>query len=611
MIDFPESLAPWAPYLSCFPEEVGLAIGEMIRPMAAAVGPLRARRLAETGEPNGFNDLSRRGHYERLLASEWLLAEEAEDEFLRRAAMGEHLFLKTARREPSVSHASFALFDAGPNQLGSPRLAHIAALIVLARRAESGGAAFGWGVLQKPDMPALPAVATAEVRQLLESRTAQEATSAHLDGWRNRLADWTKLDDLWLVGGARLTRIPQESDSSMMLIRDTYDPIERSLSISIVPAHGSPRELSIELPSDQVCVRLLRDPFSEVVAEPETVLSKHAAQSNLLFDESGTKLFARSANGELIVYPVPNSPAAQPGKPRLYRGWNGESVHAAGKIGKSIALVTGDSSAVRLEYVGKRSDCSPAPGYHNPGVNKHLKYNPVTSRALRPCFRVPARGGPDATLLTLDESSSLFRLQGAGWRESPNSPASSNGTAHIVATGVLAIARVRSDIVYVGKELLGSRVTINRIGERPSVIPIPVENNLVSAHFGFGGSLTNDSYGFLAVGSNGNRYSIFTSAGMVEIGVPETASVRGVGRLYQANERKNEPILIALRRDLRTVIAIGSKTEVLFTASDVIRSIAVSVATPYVAYATLGGEVSVYSLIHRRTLCSFKPGDIE
>src|SRR5262249_50113041 len=126
-MELPRSLAPWARYLGIFPRETSLAIGPLVQRIALAVGPMRARSLSRAGDPDGFDDLSRRGSYERLLASEWLLADEAPDEFARRAAMGEHVFLSIARREPSGSRVSMALFDAGPNQIGSPRLAQLAA----------------------------------------------------------------------------------------------------------------------------------------------------------------------------------------------------------------------------------------------------------------------------------------------------------------------------------------------------------------------------------------------------------------------------------------------------------------------------------------------------
>lgn len=134
-MELPRSLAPWAPYLDLFPRDIGLALGPVVRRIALAVEPLAAHALSGSGDPDGFDGLSNRGSYDRLLASEWLLSEELPDEFLRRAAEGEHVFLKIGRREPVRSRLSVVLFDVGPNQLGSPRIAHLAALIVMARRA--------------------------------------------------------------------------------------------------------------------------------------------------------------------------------------------------------------------------------------------------------------------------------------------------------------------------------------------------------------------------------------------------------------------------------------------------------------------------------------------
>src|SRR5262245_5641181 len=99
-MELPRSLAPWSHQLSIFPRETSLAIGPLVQRIALAIGPMISRSSSVAGDPDGFSDLARRGSYERLVASEWLLAEEAPEEFLRRAAMGEHIFLKVARREP-------------------------------------------------------------------------------------------------------------------------------------------------------------------------------------------------------------------------------------------------------------------------------------------------------------------------------------------------------------------------------------------------------------------------------------------------------------------------------------------------------------------------------
>ena len=149
MIELPRALQPWAQELELFPSETASALAPLLPRLDRLVGPLRASPKWGRGEPDGFDGLSRRGIYDRLLVSEWLLADEAPLEFARRAATGEHAFLKLAQREPQSAPLSLAVFDAGPNQLGAPRLLHLAALVVLFRRAKNSGAYFRWGVLQQ------------------------------------------------------------------------------------------------------------------------------------------------------------------------------------------------------------------------------------------------------------------------------------------------------------------------------------------------------------------------------------------------------------------------------------------------------------------------------
>src|SRR5262249_34562249 len=203
-MNLPRSLAPWSRYLGIFPRETSLAIGPLVQRIALAIGPMKSLSISGAGDPDGFDDLARRGSYERLLASEWLLADEVPEEFARRAAMGEHVFLRIARREPSGSRVSMALFDAGPNQIGSPRIAHLAALIVLARRAEAAGSRFSWGVLQNPAMSILSSVSESDVLMLMAARNSKEATDQDICTWRSRCDGWKDLDDLWLIGGARV-----------------------------------------------------------------------------------------------------------------------------------------------------------------------------------------------------------------------------------------------------------------------------------------------------------------------------------------------------------------------------------------------------------------------
>jgi hypothetical protein len=67
---------------------------------------------------------------------------------------------------------SIVLFDTGPDQLGSPRLAHLAILIVLIRRAHRALANFSWGILQNLGMQLLHGSSESEMMELLRARTS-------------------------------------------------------------------------------------------------------------------------------------------------------------------------------------------------------------------------------------------------------------------------------------------------------------------------------------------------------------------------------------------------------------------------------------------------------
>jgi hypothetical protein len=69
-----------------------------------------------------------------MVIGEWLLADELPDEFLRRAAAGELLYLGTAHRHDPPHGVVRVLVDTGPDQLGAGRLVQLAALIVVHRR---------------------------------------------------------------------------------------------------------------------------------------------------------------------------------------------------------------------------------------------------------------------------------------------------------------------------------------------------------------------------------------------------------------------------------------------------------------------------------------------
>src|SRR5215213_9380285 len=404
-MNLPPSLASWSGYLKIFPEEVSVALGPIIQRVSMLIGSPQPRIDEKEGEPDGFDGLNRRGTYERLLLSEWMLADELEDEFMRRAVMGEHLFLNRARSSPVGTRASLALFDAGPSQIGSPRIAHIAALIVLANRADSAGSTFSWGVLQQPQAPAYRDVNASNIMSLLVARSHQEVSDTDIAVWEEQLATWSGLDDVWLVGGNRLSRLQTKKRSSRLCIEDTLEPGKRELIVSCNSASGLSSEVTLELPKNNISTRLLRDPFAAAVPEIQKTAGSTYTGSSLLFDMTGTKIFTRTAKWGVTTFNVPNSPRAGAGQPKSYHTRRWQPVCAAGRVGRAIALISTEDRLVHLEYC-RQAPIKLPPGDYT-GYNGNVFFAPSADDGpLMPCFSLPWEG----EMAAIDGVGSLFRF---------------------------------------------------------------------------------------------------------------------------------------------------------------------------------------------------------
>lgn len=336
----PASLAPWAPWLDLLPPESALALGPLLRRLDGLIGPLRASPTRGSVEPDGFDGLARHGLPERLLLSEWLLADEAPLEFLRRLSQNESAFLQLARRDPFAARSSVALVDASPETLGGPRLAEFAALLVLARRAQSAGASFRWGAWQ------MPGKWHGEVnRESIEwwlklrgqGEASQEQRAAWEEVWRDEGADFSR-DELWIVGGAGLRDLAPKGARSLE-VRDELDPFAPDRAVL---ARVDGRELRLVLPEETVGARLIRDPFAH--AAPPATNEKNSFEigrpdSHFVWASSGFKGFMRAEGGALLVFSIPNSPSATVGPPKVLRASNPDIV-AAGRVGRATVVAS-------------------------------------------------------------------------------------------------------------------------------------------------------------------------------------------------------------------------------------------------------------------------------
>lgn len=267
-MQLPEALQPWRQWLEWFAPQHLPLFADLLGRLNPLLGPLRGLHQGGVPEPDGLGDLQRRGPYERLLSSEWLLADEVPDEFLRRAVGGEHMFLAPQYRAREANRLIVVMFDAGPLQLGAARLVHLALLMLLARRAEEAGAQLRWGILQ--GAPVLHELdSPAQLKRLLEARTYETVSDRHWQAWRDWLADQAA-GECWVVG-QRLPHTDPKVCTHRVQITRSLDG--RSLSFAL-----QSRRVSLPIPDEQQAVRLLKGQFDNEVHTPSPTAAGRVAR---------------------------------------------------------------------------------------------------------------------------------------------------------------------------------------------------------------------------------------------------------------------------------------------------------------------------------------------
>jgi len=318
--------------LGLLPPEIGRSLGPWLDKLALAIGPLRARTRTGSGVPDGFEGISLRGHYDRLVLSEWALADALPEEFIRRAAQGEHAFYQLARREEAKAKTSVALFDPGPMQLGGPRIGQFAALLVLSRRAREAGATFAWSTLQQPPEKGDTKAGLhlgldlATLRGFLLGRTAFAPTATDIEAWfeRARRADW---EDLWVVGapgtlspGRRISGV--KTPVGRIELSDVFEPGTRALDLTV--ARGAHRRsLRLDLPPEPECLQLLRGGVAPppILAAPVRLgrtpgVARPVSPPILLAD--GRKVAFIDAGDSVTIYTVRDAPSEQRARYQRY-----------------------------------------------------------------------------------------------------------------------------------------------------------------------------------------------------------------------------------------------------------------------------------------------------
>ncbi|MDE1168080.1 MAG: hypothetical protein PW845_22515 [Pseudomonas sp.] len=307
-MQLPEALQPWREWLNWFAPELWPGFSDLLGRIDPLLGPLRGVQLGGTPEPEGLSDLQRRGPYERLLTSEWLLADELPDEFLRRAATGEHLFLAPEQRARRANRRVVVLFDAGPLQWGAPRLVHLALMILLARRARDAGGQLHWGIVQQPGVLA-ELDSAAALKRLLQARGETAATAEHWQAWQACLSEQTPAPgECWAVGLRQGPEVAAPTFTHRVQVQRTLDGEGIQLDL-----HGVRHQrLRLPMPHQGAGQRLLNGDFQTRAATASApgkswraglsfapVISPSGSHvAVMLLDEPGSLVFRVPAPGQ-------------------------------------------------------------------------------------------------------------------------------------------------------------------------------------------------------------------------------------------------------------------------------------------------------------------------
>lgn len=589
MISLPSSLAPWSGQLDLFPPELSLAVGPLVQRIAAAIDPLHLEDAPGDDDPDGFDGLVNRGSYERLIASDWLLADEIPEEFERRATMREHLFLKTAKRNRAHGLGSIVLFDSGPEQLGSPRLAHLAILIVLIRRADRARANFAWGILQNPGRAFLHGSGKSEMMELLRARTSANVSDSSLNDWMERSLEISRPEEIWLVGGQRLHQISPHHVVSRVKVEDVLEPGVRQVAVEIQRPKGRPRRVLLDLPGDGACARLLRDPY-QIRVGVSRKLSPAATASGLLFAHGGRHLFTTTPDGTLISFPVPRAPFDAAGDAKQHALGNIGRIVAANRVRRSTTVVSLEEISLRISYVGKKS--YPPPGHYFLRHDQFVWPREDHQGLLFPCVRSPVSKSEKSCLFVLDGSGNLFRLATVGDEQ----------VALLEESGVLALTSLAGIPAYLRMDKVKRTVEYTYAGLGRYRTAVSRDSDPVEkAFFGFGAdtqplfcllAIQKGPFNWLVVSGENRSKEIRTDPGQEIVGVIQ--------------EPRYAEALISLRENRHVVTLKAHNWErTLFESQDSIAHLTVCQSRPWIAYLTTKGDVTVHSLTLACSLCRY------
>jgi hypothetical protein len=344
----PSALSAWSQQLSLLRPDIAVALGPLLHRLDELVGRHTSVHGPD-GAPDGFDGLDRRGDPQRLLISQWALAQEVPEEFLRRAAGAELLYLAQARRHDVVRGQSVLLLDCGPELQGAARLVQLVMALVLHRRAVAAGSELRVGVLTAPAGSWLEGDLPAVLQAWVNARSRRAPAEQDVRDW---LAATDEPAHAWVVTAdavARRSSIAAARPPRFVTVAES-DWASDGPSAVVVGLAGE--RLHLSLPPAEVGVRVLRGQgWRRRQPDPTSRLLTGAGHGPRLPGNTPTLLVRGRDTGEIVAQRIPD-PTARAGRPRTHR-FPGPVVAASVLGARLVALVAVDG-VLETRVVGRR-----------------------------------------------------------------------------------------------------------------------------------------------------------------------------------------------------------------------------------------------------------------
>jgi hypothetical protein len=338
-------LAGWDEALAALTPRLALAIGPMVRSLDVFMA--RSEPVsAASGEPDGYGGLTRRGDPHLMLVSEWLLADEFPEEFLRRAADRELLHLAPEFRRTKPRGRVVALVASGPAQAGAGRLVQLAALLVLHRRALTLGTELLVGAIGQEaetfrggDLPEL-------LPWWLSRRGDQDPDG---DDLQRSLGSLNDADEAWVIAGPGPASSALGHRRMLTATESAWDETGAT-SVRVVLAGSS---IELPLPNNGVTQNALRGAGFRREKDTRRIEPQAGTWRHPTFNSAAAKLLLRTEDPSVIAsLHVPTSSHGAFGTPRKYDF--GNPVVAAAWLGHRLVAVVMRSGHLAVEVIGRK-----------------------------------------------------------------------------------------------------------------------------------------------------------------------------------------------------------------------------------------------------------------